>query len=164
VFGRPGGEHHAASWPQHAPHLGDGHVGPRREHVAELARHHIERGVGVGQRLGITLLPLHVHPRDARVVSRLFEQRGRQVDGLHLRTGACRRNGHDSRAGSHVQQLLAGRDSPEGDQPSCHGRGEDGGRGKRTPHLALTCLESGKGVGAGHGALLVHGAMPRVAA
>src|SRR3954454_22949632 len=39
---RPGGEGDGAAGLQHAQHLADGDLGTRREHVAELAEHHVE--------------------------------------------------------------------------------------------------------------------------
>lgn len=114
AVGRPRRKRDAPRRFENAPHLGDGALGLRREHVPELTQHDVERPVGKRKMLDVALDPLDVgHPGDARVLGCFFQQRRRQIDSADAGPRARRRDGGDPRAGAHVENPLAGRNARE---------------------------------------------------
>src|SRR3954470_6745917 len=77
---RPGGEGDGAAGLQHAQHLADGDRGTRREHVAELAEHHVELVVAIGQAFGVAFGEVDIEVRQLRVLAGAFDQDWRQVE------------------------------------------------------------------------------------
>ena len=138
ILRRPGRKRNTPRRLEHAAHLRDGELGPRREHVPELTDDDVERRVGKGKTFGVAFDPLDVRqPRDACVLSRRFEQGGRQIDPARACSRACRRDRDDAGAGAHVEHRFTRRDAGEPNEMPSDRRGERRRRRKRRPHLAL---------------------------
>ena len=156
------------------PHqlVGGGPV-ERREHHADARRRHVERAVGVGQRLGVPLLPRDVEALGRRHPLADGEQLGCQVGCRDPRSRPRRRDGHGAGARGDVEEPVARCDAARLDEHVAE-RGDDlGGDGRvvaQGPHRAVLLLHLGGGAvahglvgpallgGVGHGGLLRGGA------
>src|SRR3954452_23539569 len=150
---RPGGEGDGAAGLQHAQHLADGDRGTRREHVAELAEHHVELVVAIGQAFGVAFGEVDIEVRQLRVLAGAFDQDWRQVEAPDLRTAARCRDRGNAGAAADVEQPLAGGDPGEAHELGGRGRREHLHRREQRPGLLLDCLETSKRVLVGHGTL-----------
>ena len=79
VLGWPGRKRDPSAALEHSQHLLVDHCGTRREHVAELAEHDVERSVRIRQGLSIAFNELDSTPADAGILARALEQ-GRRSD------------------------------------------------------------------------------------
>jgi hypothetical protein len=134
-------------------HLADGDLGTRREHVAELAEHHVELVVAIGQAFGVALGEVDIEVRQLRVLAGAIDQDRRQVEAPDLRTAARRRDRGNAGAASDVEQPLAGRDSGEAHELGGRGCREHFHRREQRPGFLLDGLETSKRVLIGHGTL-----------
>ena len=131
------------------PHqlVGGGPV-ERREHHADAGRRHVERAVGVGQRLGVPLLPRDVEALGRRQPLADDEQLGCQVGCRDAGSRSGRRDGHGARARGDVEEPVAGRHVARLDEHVAE-RGDDvGGDGRvvaQGPHRAVLLLHLGGG-------------------
>src|SRR6202020_2961919 len=86
MLGRPGRKSDTAARFEYAQHFTNRNAGAWREDMAELAKNNVERGVRVGQRLGVAFDKLHVDAANLGVFFGSFDKRRCQVEPAGLRT------------------------------------------------------------------------------
>ena len=107
----------------------------RREDVAELAEYDIERGVRIGQRLGVAFGEVDIDGGDAGIVASALEQHGRQIEPRNLGAAARGRDRDDAGAAGDVEHSLPGRHLRELHQLGRRDGRDDLDRQRTTPRL-----------------------------
>ena len=154
ALGGPADQADAPAGAGHADELVGGLLVVGREHHADARQHGVEGVVGVGQRLGVGLLPAHRHALALRERPPGGEELRGEVGGHDV--GAGERGGHRDVPGARgdVQHPLAGADPGRGDEDGAELRDEAGGHVgvvAQAPHRAVLGLESAVGGGVGDG-------------
>ena len=131
MLGRPGREGDASAFFEDPEHLLKDDRRPRREDVAVLTEHDIERGIGVGQGLGISFGEVDVEGADGGIVARPLQQHRRQIKAGYFGAAARRGDRDDAGAAGDVQQSLPGLHLREGHELGCRNGGDDLDRQER---------------------------------
>ena len=147
VLRGPRREDQTAAELQHPEHLPHRDLGTRGEDVAELAQHDVERGVGIGEGLGVALEKVDLDAGGHCVVARAMEEVGGEVEPRHLGAAARCGEGDDAGPAADIEHALPRRHLRELHQLGCRHGTENGRRRERRPVFALARLEPGKGIG-----------------
>ena len=142
---RPGGERNPPAGLEHSQHLGGRDLRTRREHVAELAQHHVEGGVRIRKGFRVSLDEFDFDTGDRRILPRPLKQDRREVETLHAGPMPRRGDSHNTRAAADVENRLAPLNFSERDKFRRRESCETLVRREPRPDLPLLGLEMLKG-------------------
>ncbi len=128
--GRPAEESDRAARAAHPDQLVRSALVVRREHHADAGQHHVEAAVGVGQRLGVALVPPHRHAVAGGELPSRGEQLRGQVGGGDPGAGQRGRDRRVPGARGHVEHPVPGAHPARRDEHRPQLRDHVGGHGR----------------------------------
>jgi len=92
----PRRERNRSTWLQHAQHFSQRNLRPGCKNMAELAQDNVKRRITKWQLLDVSLMPINIDSRDARVFPRPLQQLWREIESSDASADARCCDGNDA--------------------------------------------------------------------